>query len=173
MSQTTVDSMTDPAKYPAPFRCCVQAVEPQWIDYNGHLNMAFYNVLFDRAFDEVLLAVGLGPEYLSASNHSTFTAEAHVTYIQEIGSGDEVTVTLQLLDFDEKRMHTFQEMYLADGTLVATSEQMSLHVDMSAKKVAAYPPEITDRLTAMRRAHGELPNKPQVGHVIGIRRKPR
>lgn len=165
------DPFADPDCVPAPLRSTPMRVEPQWIDYNGHLNMAFYNVLFDRAFDEVLAALGLGPDYLKAANHSTFTAEAHVTYINEIGAGDEVTVTFQLLDHDEKRLHSFQEMFLPDGRLVATSEQMSLHVDMSIRKVAPYPDAILARLRTIRRAHATLPNKPQVGHVIGIRRK--
>ena len=59
-------------------------VEPQWIDYNGHLNMAYYNVLFDRAVDEVYELIGIGAEYLKKHNHSTFTAEAHVRYVREL-----------------------------------------------------------------------------------------
>ncbi len=166
------DPLTDPASHPVPFRSSVMTVEPEWIDYNGHLNMAYYNVMFDRAVDEVYEVLGLGPDYLKRANHSSYTAEAHVTYLAEIHAGDEVTVTFQLLDYDAKRVHSFQEMWRADGTLSATSEQMSLHVDMAAKRVSPFPDSVMARLKAMRRAHAVLPNKPQVGHVIGIRRKP-
>ena len=61
----------------APFVSSLMHVEPQWIDYNGHLNMAYYNVLFDRAVDEVYELVGIGVSYLKHHNHSTFTAEVH------------------------------------------------------------------------------------------------
>ena len=53
-------------------------IEPQWIDYNGHLNMAYYNVMFDRAIDQLWLKLGIGPGYMKARNGSTFTAECHV-----------------------------------------------------------------------------------------------
>ena len=68
--------------FPAPFVSSPMRVEPQWIDYNGHLNMAYYNVLFDRAVDEAYELIGIGLDYLKAHNHSTFTAEAHVRFLR-------------------------------------------------------------------------------------------
>ena len=62
-------------------------VEPQWIDYNGHLNMAYYNVLFDRAVDEVYELLGIGAELSQGAGHSTMTAEIHVRYLREIHAG--------------------------------------------------------------------------------------
>src|SRR6202045_397667 len=119
----------------APFVPSVMRVEPAWIDYNGHLNMAYYNVLFDRAVDEVYELLGCGLAYLEAAKHSTFTAEAHVRYLRELHAGDPVRVTFQLLDFDAKRMHYFEQLFHADeGWLSATSENMVLHVDLNARK---------------------------------------
>ena len=92
----------------APFVSSMMRVEPQWIDYNGHLNMAYYNVLFDRAVDEVYELLGIGAEYLKNHRHSTFTAEVHVRYVRELRDGDPVRVTFQLLDFDSKRFHLFR-----------------------------------------------------------------
>ncbi len=69
---------------PTPFVSSVMRVEPGWIDYNGHLNMAYYNVLFDRAVDEVYELLGLGLAYVEVSRHSTFTAEVHVRYLREL-----------------------------------------------------------------------------------------
>ena len=83
-------------------------VEPQWIDYNGHLNVAYYNVLFDRAIDEVYELIGLGPTYLERHKHSTMVAEAHVRYLREVHQDDPVRVTVQLLDYDAKRIHLFE-----------------------------------------------------------------
>src|ERR1051325_7373396 len=68
----------------APFVSSLMHVEPQWIDFNGHLNMAYYNVLFDRAVDEVYELIGIGADYLKRTNHSTFTAEVHVRYVREL-----------------------------------------------------------------------------------------
>ena len=72
----------------APFVSSLMRVEPQWIDYNGHLNMAYYNVLFDRAVDEVYELLGIGLDYLKQHNHSTFTAEVHVRYLRELREND-------------------------------------------------------------------------------------
>ena len=78
----------------APFVSSVMRVEPQWIDYNGHLNMAYYNVLFDRAVDEVYELLGSAPTTSKTHNHSTFTAEVHVRYLRELHEDDPVRVDL-------------------------------------------------------------------------------
>jgi acyl-CoA thioester hydrolase len=153
----------------APFVSSLMRVEKQWIDYNGHLNMAYYNVLFDRAVDEAYELIGIGLDYLKAHKHSTFTAEAHVRYVREIHEGDPVRVTFQLLDFDTKRIHYFEQLYHADeGWLSATSENMTLHVDMTAKKVAPFPDKVMRSLAAMKAAHDLLPRPEGLGRRIGI-----
>src|SRR6516162_11320577 len=91
--------------FPAPFVSSVMRVEPAWIDYNGHLNMAYYNVLLDRAVDEVFELLGCGLDYVKEYKHSFFTAEAHVRYLRELHAEMPVRVTFQLLEFDSKRMH--------------------------------------------------------------------
>src|SRR6185312_14868068 len=134
----------------APFVSSVMTVEPAWIDYNGHLNMAYYNVLLDRAVDEVFELLGCGLDYVKNRKHSCFTAEVHVRYLRELHAGDPVRVTFQLLDYDAKRMHYFEQLFHAsDGWVSATSENMSPHVDMGKKKVAAFPTEVTRRLIQM------------------------
>ena len=80
----------------APFVCSPMRVEPGWIDYNGHLNMAYYNVLFDRAVDEVYELLGCGLAYVEQSRHSCYTAEVHLRYLRELHAGDAVRVTFQL-----------------------------------------------------------------------------
>lgn len=155
--------------FPAPFVSSIMRVEPQWIDYNGHLNMAYYNVLFDRAVDEVYEQIGIGPSYLKTTSHSTFTAEAHVRYLREIHEGDAVRVTFHLLDYDAKRIHYFEQLIHADeGFLSATSENMTLHVDMGAKKVAAFPEPVMQRLARMKAAHAVLPLPEGVGRRIAM-----
>ena len=103
--------------FAAPFVSSLMRVEPQWIDYNGHLNVAYYNVLFDRAVDEVYELIGLGPAYLERHKHSTMVAEAHVRYLRELHQDDPVRVTVQLLDYDAKRIHLFEQLKHADRRL--------------------------------------------------------
>lgn len=155
--------------FDAPFVAPDQTVEPEWIDYNGHLNMAYYNVLFDRCVDYAFEFLGLGHDYLKENDASFFTLEAHVTYLRELPVNAPVRATLQVLDFDEKRVHCFQELYHAtENFLSATSESMALHVDMIEKRSAPFPPDILAKIKAAHAAHQSLPKPPQIGHVIGI-----
>src|SRR5437764_13494386 len=145
----------------APFVSSVMKVEQSWIDYNGHLNMAYYNVLFDRCVDEAYELLGIGLEYLKTQQHSTFTAEAHVRYLRELREGEPVRATFQLLDYDNKRIHYFQQLFHAtDGWMSATSENMMLHVNMASKKVAPFPEKALVALARMKAAHARLP-RPQ------------
>ena len=159
---------TDPEPvFFAPFVSSLMKVEPQWIDYNGHLNMAYYNVLFDRAVDEAYELVGIGLDYLKRHKHSTFTAEVHVRYLREIHEGDPVRVTFQLLDYDAKRIHYFEQLFHAtEGWVSATSENMTLHVDMTAKKVAPFSDKVLRTLAVMKEAHRRLPVPEAVGRKI-------
>jgi acyl-CoA thioester hydrolase len=153
----------------SPFASSVMRVEDAWIDYNGHLNMAYYNVLFDRAVDELFEAIGLGPAYLKRTRHSTFTAEAHLRYLRELHAGDPTRVTIRLLGHDAKRLHYFEELRHADdGWLSATSENMSLHVDPRARKTAPFPAEISARIAEMVEAHAALPLPEGVGRSIAM-----
>src|ERR1044072_8630664 len=116
---------------PAPFQSSIMQIEPQWIDYNGHLNMAYYNVMFDRAIDELWLKLGIGPTYMKERHGSNFTPESHVRYLKEIHLGDPVRVSTLLVAADEKRLHTFEELrHATEGWLSATSENMTIHTDM-------------------------------------------
>jgi acyl-CoA thioester hydrolase len=152
----------------APFVSSVMRVEPAWIDYNGHLNMAYYNVLFDRAVDEVYELLGCGLAYVEKQRHTCFTAEVHVRYLRELNVGDAVRVTFQLLDYDAKRLHYFEQLFHADGWLSATSENMALHVDMTAKKTAAFPEQIVAQLRRMKASHAALPLPQGAGRRIAM-----
>ena len=151
----------------APFVSSVMHVEDGWIDYNGHLNMAYYNVLFDRAVDEAYELFGVGLDYLNTTRHSTFTAEVHVRYLRELNAGDPVRVTFQLLDYDAKRLHYFEQLFHAtEGWVSATSENMALHVDMDAKKTAPFPDDVERRLAKMKASHARLPRPEAAGRRI-------
>jgi acyl-CoA thioesterase FadM len=93
--------------------CPERRVESAWIDYNGHMNMAYYHVLFDQALDHVFDDLGIGAAYVASGAGSCFTAEVHVAYLDELSEADPVRVSYQLLDWDEKRLHLFAEMQRA------------------------------------------------------------
>ena len=154
-----------------PFKSLPMAVEPQWIDYNGHLNMAYYNVLFDRGADQLFEEFGFGPDYAKTTGFSTFSAEFHVCYLRELHEGDRVFVTSQLLDFDEKRFHFYQELYHEDGWLSATGEGLGLHIDLSGPRVAPMGADTLAAMKTMHADHSQLPMPERAGRRIGIPRK--
>ena len=154
---------------PALFLSSVMQIEPAWIDYNGHLNMAYYNVMFDRAIDELWLQLGIGPGYMRERGGSTFTAECHVRYIREIHLGDPVQVSILLVAADEKRLHTFEELrHAGEGWLSATSENMTIHIDMAARKTAPFPSDIRARIEALQNAHATLARPEGIGRKVAM-----
>jgi acyl-CoA thioester hydrolase len=158
--------------FSAPFVSSVMRVEPAWIDYNGHLNMAYYNVLLDRCVDQVFELLGCGIAYVKERRQSWYTAEVHLRYLRELHTNDPVKVTFQLLGYDEKRMHYFEQLLHADeGWLSATSENMSLHVDMEQQRTAPVPETITAALARMMQAHSTLPRPAEAGRSIAMPRQ--
>ena len=155
----------------SPFVSSTMTVEPAWIDYNGHLNMAYYLVLFDRAIDEAFSVVGLGHDYLKERGFSYFTAETHTVYKRELPADEAVRVTVQLVDFDEKRIHAYLEIHqLAEGWLSASCEKLFLHVDMKERRVTPFPDDIRANLATMKAEHDHLPRPEALGRSIGLKR---
>ncbi len=116
-------------------------VRPEWIDSNGHMNLAYYVVVFDLATDALYAALDIGDAYRAASGNSCFTAETHTLYEREVHLGDKLLVRGWLLGADTKRLHYFHEMFHLDsGERSAAQELMALHIDMGIRRVAPYPP---------------------------------
>jgi acyl-CoA thioester hydrolase len=156
----------------SPHRSTTMSIEPQWIDYNGHFNMAYYGVLFDRSADQMFLELGLGPDYVKATNNSFFTLETHTTYLREVAPTDFVAVESQIIDHDHKRVHYVQQMKHADdGWVACVLEVMVSHVDLTVHKTSNFPNDVNERIGAMAATHKSLPVPGQVGHKIGIPRK--
>jgi acyl-CoA thioester hydrolase len=131
--------------------------------------MAYYNVMFDRAIDELWLKLGIGPGYMKERHGSTFTAECHVRYLREIHLGDPVQVSILLVAADEKRLHTFEELrHATEGWLSATSENMTIHIDMTARKTASFPPDIRARIDAVASAHSAIARPEGIGRKIAM-----
>ena len=115
-------------------------VQPQWIDYNGHMNVGYYVVAFDLATDVAYDRWGIGEDYLSHSDCSVFTLGMNVDYISEVFEGDPIRVSTTLIDHDHKRLHYYHQMY-HDGTSdpVATNECLCMHVNLKTRKSHPFP----------------------------------
>ncbi|MGO4386865.1 acyl-CoA thioesterase [Microvirga sp. 2YAF29] len=158
-----------PVFFFAPFVSSTMRVEPAWIDFNGHLNMAYYHVIFDRAMAEAFDLLGIGPDDAEERKGSFFTAEVHTVYKRELKLNDPVRVTFQLVDHDEKRLHYYLEIrHATEGWVSATMEGMSLHVNLETRKVTPFPDDIGANLAVMKAAHGRLAKPQPLGRVIGI-----
>ena len=152
---------------PAPFADATTIVQPEWIDYNGHMNVGYYHVAFDVASEPFFEFLGFTPEYREAHGISTFALESHLAFLREVKVGDRLRFEAQLLDHDYKRVHYFQRMYHADeGYLAATYESVSAHVDIASRRTAPMGEALQSRVAAVLEAHRRLPRPPQVGHVI-------
>jgi acyl-CoA thioester hydrolase len=158
--------------FPAPFDRFRGEVLPEWIDYNGHMNLAYYTVLFDQATDLLFDELGLGLDYRRDRKLGTFVAETHNLYERELLVGSRVRVATQLIASDAKRMHIGHEMYaqggLHAGQRTATQELMFLHVDLSARRVCPFPPDMYERVSAASAAHAGLPYPAWSGRRIAM-----
>ncbi|MEX1036080.1 MAG: thioesterase family protein [Sneathiella sp.] len=149
-----------------------QPVLSEWIDYNRHMNVAYYVLIFDQSLDVFLDDIGLTRDYRDSSNCTVYVLETHVTYIQEVHEGDMLNMYVRVLDCDEKRMHLFLEMRHRDeGFLVATSEQMIMHLNKDGPRAAPMPDFLQSNLEARKQEFDGAPLPKQAGAVIGIRRK--
>jgi len=102
-----------------------EVVRPEWIDYNGHMNVAYYVLVFDHATDAMRERLGLGEAYRAATGNTVYVLEAHLTYARELKEGDPMEIRTELLDRDAKRLHYFHRMFHArDNFLAATTEQL-------------------------------------------------
>jgi acyl-CoA thioester hydrolase len=154
----------------APFVSSVMTVESSWVDHNGQLHGAYYSLLFDRAVEEAVFLVGLGPHRIESRRPASFfTTEAHQRFLRELRAGQEVRVTLRLINYDEKRMHLFQELHHArEGWTAATCEQIAQHVEPGARRVVPFEDEVLERLALMKAAHGALPIPDGLGRPINM-----
>jgi acyl-CoA thioester hydrolase len=144
-------------------------VLPEWIDANGHMNLAYYVVLFDQATDTIYDALGVGQAYRDATGNSTFTAETHTLYEREVLVGERVRVVSYLLGVDSKRLHYFHEMFhAAHGHRVAAQELMGLHIDLRVRRTAPFPPVLLARLQAAVLAQAGEPLPEGIGRRIAM-----
>jgi acyl-CoA thioester hydrolase len=151
----------------APLRLHEADVALEWADYNGHMSESCYLLVFGDAADAFFRFFGVDEDY-RASGRSLFTAETHLRHVLQARVGDRLRLTLQVLGVDSKRLHILHEMLDDADRVLSTAEQLLLHVDTEAGRVAPFPDEIGARLQEIRAAHRALPVPAYVGRVIQI-----
>lgn len=146
-----------------------ETIRREWIDANGHMNLAYYIVVFDQAVDTAFLALGLDPGYRERTGHSTFAAETHTLYEREVTVGERVRVITRIMGADAKRLHLFQEMFRAEtGERVAAHEQMTLSIDLRIRRVAPWAEDRLPVLEEAARVQSREPVPPGVGRRIAM-----
>ena len=156
----------------APVRTSARTVSPDWIDYNGHMNVAYYTLAFDQALDEVYAALGVGENLVRSHRMGPMALQSQTIYLGELVEGSRLACDIRLLDADAKRIHSFSEIIDLDrGAVAATYEALSINVDLDSRRSAPYPAEALERIERLRAAHAGLPRPEQAGRPIGIRRR--
>jgi acyl-CoA thioester hydrolase len=156
----------------APAPLLTAAVDSAWIDYNGHMNDAYYALVFSRCVDKLMEAIGLDTHGRARTSRTIYTLTLTVHYHQEVTLGDTLAVTGRFLEHDKKRVRVWLEMTRADGVLAATSEQILLCVDQSGEKPRAAPflaPQLS-AIAAMAKATAYLPWPEAAGRGIALKR---
>ena len=124
------------------FHIANQIIKKEWTDYNNHMNMAYYVLVFDQLWEIILEKFKMGEQSAKTTNMSTMVVETHTTYNSEVKEGDEVEINLTFFDHDKKRIHFKMEMIeKSSKKLSATLEMLSLYIDLNKRRVAEFEDE--------------------------------
>ena len=145
-----------------------RTVPAEWVDYNGHMNDAYYFVAFTEATEAFLDHVGLGKAYRESSGCGIYTVESHLCFRASVRGGELISYRSQLLGYDAKRLHVFHQIMTSQGAEAATNELMFLHVDLAGERVTAMPSERLAAVAALAAEQAELPVPEQAGRRIAM-----
>jgi carnitine 3-dehydrogenase / betainyl-CoA thioesterase len=144
-------------------------VAADWVDYNGHAHESRYLQVFGDASDALFDHLGIDAAYRASGSY--FTVESHLSHLREALLDDGLAVTTQVLGCDARRLHVFHSLWReGDGELLATAEQLFLHVDTVARRASPAAPVVLARAERIARAHADLPRPERAGRSIAIPR---
>lgn len=147
-------------------------VPRDWVDYNGHLNVGYYMIAFDKATDGFADRLGIGEAYMKATGNSFYVVEAHLCFEREVMQDAPIRIETQLLDADDKRAHFCHRMIEETGGFVAaTSEMLILHVNLATRRAARFPSEPARVIAALAERHRAEPRPPQLGRAVALKRR--
>ena len=173
VEMTSVPMSGHDGPYDAPIRIAERVVSSDWIDFNGHMNAAFYGLTFQQEAEAFLERdVGFGASFAKTEGQGPFVLQVGIHYVGELVEGEPFYVTMRLIDHDAKRMHMFFEMISArSGKLCATAEYLNMNVDLAKRRGVEFPDWLKARLAQMQADHDVLEKPTQLGAAIGIRRR--
>ena len=142
------------------FHITNQIIKKEWTDYNKHMNVAYYVLVFDESWEVMLQKFKMGEDSAKTNGMSTMVVETYITYNNEVKEGEEVEVCLTYFDHDKKRLHYKLEMIeKSSKKLSATIELLSLYVDLKKRKVSEFEEEKINLMQSFINANGEKFNK--------------
>jgi acyl-CoA thioester hydrolase len=154
--------------------CCTLTPGTHMLDYNDHLNVAYYGVLFEEAARTIFSRIDLSRAYRERSDCALFAAEAHTVFHREVPAGEEVSVFYRVLDVAGSKIHgMFFMVKSTDRSLAAVQEILFLHVNLKLRKTAPLPNLQAGRLANLLERHGLLPEPSDKGRYVRQRRNPR
>ena len=155
----------------APLRLVETPIRRPWLDYNDHLNVASYVLIFDMAGVALFDHLGMGEAYSRETGGSWVVLESHLTYDREVLADDVVSVETRFVDHDAKRLHLYHEMHIASGGgPAATCEQMTMFFDLRTRRAAPFPEHVARAIDRIGQGQAALPRPKTLGRTIGIRR---
>ncbi|MDE8348267.1 MAG: thioesterase family protein [Acidocella sp.] len=155
----------------APFINHRGEVLPGWVDDNGHMNLAYYLVMFDAASDAVFETLGIGQGYRQTADCTCFAAETHLVYEREMNVGDKARIHTTVIDVDAKRLHLAHEMVQeGKAARACLQEIMFVNVNLTTRRVVPWAAPVLENLQAALAVHNLLQRPEKLGRAIGIKR---
>ena len=155
----------------APLEVCCATVRPEWIDYNGHMNVAYYLMAADHAMDTFAARIGVGESYMKATNKSTFALDTRIIYLRELTLGAPIRITAQLVAYDSKRIHVcLRLLHGEERWISALNEWVLVHVDLSARCSEPLPKKTLAVLSDIMVAHEGLARHAALVRPFGLLR---
>ena len=153
----------------SPKKLYTETVRSEWIDRNGHMNSAYYVLAFDQSASAYLSDVGISDDYVKDHCCGVFWGDLQIRYVKEVVEGDVLTFRYQIINYDKKGLHLWQEMlHYERGFLAAECEMLVLHVDLAKRKVKNFPNEVRDRIAEKYAGDSNTPFPKGLGRKIGL-----
>ena len=157
-------------EFQSPFVTNLKKVLPEWIDYNGHMNVAYYTLAFDDALDDFLDKIGIGEDYVTEFQNGPYALQANYHYLDELLVDEEFRVRIYLVDTTEKCFHSAMEIFNENTGLVsAVCEQITMNVNLELRKSNKYPDWVREKFDLMIESQKDRQLPSQIGKPLGLK----
>ena len=147
-------------------------IKPAYIDGNGHMNVGYYSVLFDRALERYLRPFEVGWDFMQTTGKTGFVLEHHTRYMREVKQGDPLAFTFELVDWDTKRMHHLMTMrHATEGWVASVQEAIAICVDVATRRTGTWLATTQKNFAEVHAVHSQRPRSPDIGRSIRIPHK--